>query len=371
LKKVKYDNLEITNIKGKIIAKNGIAKLEKIFMELLGGSTEMNGSYTAVNKSEPKADFSLLFKNFDIPTLYKSFVTIKKFTPIAEYCSGKINGNISLQTVLDNEMMPVYNTLDSKGTFSSDNIGIKNNKIFNAIADKTKYKEFADPVLKDVEISYTMDDGNITIKPTNFKIAGIKTTFGGNQKIDGAIDYKTDLELPSKFAANVLSKIPGDSPANISVSVKIGGTVDNPKITGFGSNLTDNLKDKTLDVIEKYTGVDKEKAKEILESAQKKADALILEAKNQADKIRKEADNAGKLLISEAKKQGDKLISQATNPITKKAAQLTADKLVKEAEDKAKALNVEADKKATQLTDKAKLEADKIIESANQQVEKL
>ncbi len=364
INKLNYDSILIENIKGQIIIKDGIAKMNNVNMNLLGGSTSMSGSFNTQNEYKPLANFNLNFKNFDISELYKTFNTIETIAPIAKYCTGKIAGDISFTTVLDTELMPVYNTLDSYGYFSSNKIGIKNNKLFNTIADKTKYKEFKDPVLNDIYVAYIMEDGNLTIKPTKFKLAGVKSEFGGTQNIDGAINYDLDMELPASVASNVISKLPGNLPKTVLVKATIGGTLEDPKIVGFSSNLTDAIKDQIVDKIEEYTDLSREKAQEIIDNAQKQAQKIIDAAKKKSDIIIFNADKAGKKLVSEAKVQGNKLIKEAKNPIAKKAARIAADKLVKEANQKSQKLNKDAKKTADAVVKTAQTQADKIVSDA-------
>lgn len=369
IKKFVYDSIDISNITGNIIVRNGIATMENVNMFLLGGETKITGSFNTQNEYNPTADFLLTFNKFEIVKIYESFMSIKKIAPITKYCEGKINGQITVKTIMDADFNPIYSTFDSKGYFASENIGIKNNKLFTSIADKTKYQQLAYPTLNDVKISYVMDDGNITIAPTKFKLSGTESEFGGTQNIDGTINYDLTTELPQSAATNVLTKLPLEIPSKIKVNINIGGTVENPKIAGFSSNITDAVKDQVLEKIEEFTGMTKEEAQKILDNAKKQAQTIIDAAKQKSDIIIMNADKAGQKLVSEAKTQGQKLVNEAKNPIAKKAAQVTADKLVKEAKEKAVQLNKEAKKDSQIIIDEAQKQADKIVADAQKKVE--
>ncbi len=373
LKKIIYDEIEISNTEGKIVVNGGKLLLDKLKMELLEGSMFMSGSYDSKNIEKPIADFNFNISGFDIRKTYDSFLTVKEIAPITKNCVGKISASLSLNTVLDKEMSPVYNTLNSKGSFSSANIGINDNNIFNQLSDITKLEEFRNPKLKNIHVAYKIKNGNLTIEPTSFKIGGGTVSFAGTQSLDKSIDFDLGMQLPQSAAKQVLSKLPIDGlPDKIDVTAKIGGTVTDPKITKFESNLTNSIKDRVKEEIKKVKEDVKEEARKILADAQKHADRVIAEAKTVSKNIKKEADKAGKKVINESKKQGKELIKKAGNNIIKrKIAEETSKKLEKEARKKAKQLNQKADKESKKIIKKAENESKKIMDDAKKRVEKL
>ncbi|MCD4693171.1 MAG: hypothetical protein K8R79_09665, partial [Calditrichales bacterium] len=372
LKKVLYDKLIITKLKGLIIIKDSKLDMKQLRMNMLGGTMNLSGSYDTKDPKNPATDLNLTVSNFNIPKVYQAFETIKEFVPITENCTGDISANISLNSILDNEMMPVLSSLNSSGKLNSNNISIKNNRLFEKLANKTKQSKFNSPRVKNFDISYIIDDGNLTVKPSKFKIAGTDVTFGGIQKIDRTLDFDLGMILPKNIAGNLLSNFPiGSSKDNVDVTANIGGTATDPKITGFSSALTGDVKEVVEEKIEEVKENVKEKADQILKDARKRADLVIAEAENQAKNIRSNADKAGKRLISEAESQGDKLIREANNPITKKAAEISKKKVVDNAKNQAKNLNNKADKEANNVIKVANTKADKIMSDAKIRADKL
>jgi hypothetical protein len=365
LKKIKYEKLDIKNAVGKIIIRDSKLDMQQLKMDLLGGSMILTGSYDTKIKDKPMADLSMQISNFDIPEVYQAFATVKQLVPIAENCVGDISAGISLTSVLNNDMMPIFNTLNSQGNLNSNRISVKDNKLMGSLADRTKQDKFRSPKIKDFDISYLINNGDLTIKPATFKLAGTEVSFGGVQKLDRSLDLDLGMMLPQKIAGNILSKLPlGNSADKIDVKAKIGGTATDPKITGFSSSATGDLKEGVEEKIEDVKEEVGEKVNELLENAQKEADKIIKEAELQADKIRQNADAAGKKLISEAEAQGDKLIREAKNPIAKKAAEITKKEMVDKAKKQANNLNLKADKEANDLVNAAKVKADKIVNDA-------
>ncbi len=372
LKKIIYDKLEITNTTGKIIVKNSKLDMNQLKMNLLDGSMIMSGSYDAKEISKPKADFNMNISNFDIKKMYESVTTIQEMATFAESCGGKISMSLDFNTILDNEMMPVYETFNGSGNIKSNSIGVRNNKAFNRLADLTKVEKYRNPTLQNIDVYFKITNGNIIVEPTTLSASGSKFTFGGTQNLDKKIDFDISMEIPSNLAGNVLSNLPvGNMPSEIEITAKIGNTVDDPKITNFRSNVTDGLKEELEEKVEEVKEVAKEKAKKLLENAQREADRIVKVAEQQANNVRTQARKGGDLIISEARNQGNALIKKARDPFSKKAAKIASDKLVKEARKKANQLNNEAKKQSDNIINKAKQKSKQILDKAKRDAEKM
>lgn len=373
IKRLLYDGMEITDIKGLISLDGGVASLNSIDMNALGGNIGMSGNYNS-QPVKPLADFAFTLSGIDIQQVYKQFMSIQRLAPFAEYCNGRISGNMSLNTTLEADMMPDYSTLNSRGEIRSAAIGVKDNSVFSALSKATKMDAFSNPTLKDVQAEYEIKNGNLELKPTNFNIKDSDIEIAGTHNLDKTIDFRLNLNMPGKYAEKILNKLPENrnTPETIETEVKIGGTSDNPKITGISNNLTEGLKETVEEKIEEVKKDVKEEAQRIINEAQKKADAVIAAAEKQAANIRSEAKKAGDKLIREAEKQGDALIAKAgNNPIKKAAAKKSKEELVKTAHKKAKDLNNEADKQAKKVTGAAQKEADDIMEAARKNADSL
>ncbi len=365
LKKIKYDKMLITDAKGKILVKNGKLDMNNLNMNMLGGKVRISGLYDAADLSKPKVDFNLNMTRISIPEVVKTFTSVKTIAPIIENCIGDINADISLNSLLKQDMTPILKTLISSGNLSSNNIRISGNGLLGKLANATKQNKFKSPRVNDFNLKYSIDNGKLTVKPSTFKLAGTKVTLGGTQGLDKKLNLNLDMELPKRIASGFISGISGGNPnQNVKIGAKIGGTSDNPKIAGLSSSLTDNLKDEVKEKVNDVKKQAKEKANKIIEDAQKQANAIISQAEKQAANIRNEAKKQGQRLISEAGRQGDRLIKEAHNPIAKKAAEISKQELIKKARQQANNLNAQADKQANNVIKAARNRADKIVNDA-------
>ncbi len=371
-----YDDLTIDQMKGQITIKNEIASLKDLAFNLLGGSAKMNGSYNSQNHLQPIADFDYELKQIDIAQTAKAFTTVEKYAPIAKYAQGKVSSTMKLTTAVNADMEPVYETMNGRGSISTDQVVLEGSDFLKKLADTMKSPKLAKQTVQDLNATFVIKDGKITTDPFDVKIDKMKATVSGYTSFDETMDYLMAMTIPrgelggdfNKMAEGLLgqaNKFLGGNMSmgeNIKVDVRISGDIADPKITPSfagmdGANVKDQAKEAVKEAINEKIDEGKEKVKE---EASKQAEKIIADAQKQADKIVKDAKDAGDDLRKEADKQAKNLMDEAKNPLSKKGAEIAGNKLKDEADKTAKNLEKEAQKKADDIMKKARDEADKL-----------
>lgn len=388
LNQILYDNYDITNFVGNVRLKNGIASLEPVKMNLLGGSIEMLGSYDSRDPKAPKMDFDFNLKGFEIKKTVETFNTIEKLAPIAKNCDGEIASSFKLKATLDERMEPIQESMNGGGTLKSNSITIGGSESLNKLADLIKSDKYKEVTLKNIDASFMIENGNIIISPVDIKWNNSKATFGGKQGVDQSIDYTLNIDFPRSDLGGANQLIDGlmakggglTQGANLGETINLDvfftGTVTEPKISLGMKDMVTGIKDKVKDLIN--TGKNeaiaeaKKQATALLAEAQKRSQQLITEAKKQADAIRKGGKKAAEKAKAEADKQIDKLLKDAGgNPIAKMAAKEAGKKLKAEATKKAAKIEQEANKKADQLVSETKKQTSNLTASAKSEGDKL
>nr|NQU94310.1 hypothetical protein [Bacteroidota bacterium] len=399
-----YDNIELSDVKGSIRVKDQTISLDQLKMNVLDGTITMSGSYNTAEEM-PLADFMLDLKNIDFQKAYKTFGTIKKFAPIAEKTSGKFSSNVSLKTILDKEMMPVYESINGGGKLKTTPIVVQNVNTLNKLADLLKMEDLKRLSLSPVDISFEFINGKVFVKPFDIKYRDIKATIQGWTAFDQTMEYGMKLTVPrAKFggAANaVLENLVGE--ANklgtnfslgdmVDINVRIGGTVMDPKIKyglGEGSgNRVNDLKKKAQEELQRQKQILEEKARKELEAkkaaarkeadkiladAEKEAQKVLKEAQKQADAINKTASETSEKAMKEAEKQAQNLIDEAkkSGPIAEMAARTASEKLKKEAFKEAEKAVAAAREKSDDILNAAKTQTEKIRSDARKRSDQL
>lgn len=403
--KVIYDNLELTNVNGKMVVANQAITLDNLDMGVLEGTASLSGKYDAKNPAQPQAQLDMRIADIDIQSAYKSFGTIEKFTPIAEKTQGSFTTNFNMTTLLDKEMMPIYSSLNGKGSLQTTTITIQNVNTFNKLADLLKMPDLKRLLMGPVDISFEFIDGKLLVEPFDIKYADINASVGGWTALDETISYDMILTIPrAKFggAANDIldnlvkeaNKVGTNFSLGETVTVKanIGGTLTDPVVRlfpgdGSGKSMVDDLKNKALEELQRQKEkLEQEarqkleegkvearaKAQKIIDDADKQAQKVIADAQKQADALMATARQSAEKAKEEARKQADKLIAEAkkNGPLAEVAAKATTKSLLAKADDTADNLVKEAQKNSDNIMNAARRQADKIKADAQQQADK-
>ncbi|MEQ9412662.1 MAG: AsmA-like C-terminal region-containing protein, partial [Cyclobacteriaceae bacterium] len=99
---VKMMDYTITNTSGDIIVKDGIANLQGLKFNMLGGKFQMTGTYNTKDIAHPKYDMDLKIEGLAIQQAASSFSVVKTYAPIA----GLVNGDFSTDFKISGELLP-------------------------------------------------------------------------------------------------------------------------------------------------------------------------------------------------------------------------------------------------------------------------
>ncbi len=334
LKKILFQKMTIADLKGGMRVADGTLSLDKLKMQLFGGSATASGSYsTAANPRQPQLKLSAAFTDASFQQTFEELEMVRQLVPIFAKTGGDYSLAMDLQTALDAQMSPDLKSLNASGEIKSANIHVQNIEAFDALAKALNNDALRKIEAKDVAIRFTIRDGRIATQPFDLKMGGVNINLAGSTGLDQTIDYTAKVALPAATTGGVLQN----------VGVKIGGTFSSPKITlGVKEAAQEAVKNVVDQQIQKLTG----------------SESLSAEIEKQAENLRREAKAAGDKLVEAAQAQRTKLVEEASKKgsLAKFAAEKAGDKLVSEAEKQAANLTAEAERQIEKLTAKNKAE---------------
>ncbi|HEY9114788.1 MAG TPA: AsmA-like C-terminal region-containing protein [Bacteroidales bacterium] len=387
--KLSWDDIEVSNINGNLKLKNGKASLEQLSMNLLGGGMNGNMSYDTKDTLKlPLATINMNMANIDIPQTFTAFNTIQRLAPIAKYCTGKIGGTLELTSRLKPNYDLDLNTVESYGNLRTGLVKIKNADALKKLSQALQLAKFSDDIsVDDINISYVVHNGKLTMKPFKSKILGYPFEFGGWQGLDQTLHYNMIVDLPLSMLGAEANKLIDNLTAlagkngvkldlnkTIPVNIAITGTVPDPKFgVGLSNlNLTDNFKDQLKDELnaqkDEALKLAHEQAAKLLAEAEKQGDMLIAEAEKQAAKLLQTIDKSAEDLKAETQKQIDDLVKQAGNDIIAKTlAKKAGEELKKQSDKEIEKLKSDAVKQSDQLVNVAKQQKATLVNAAQKQ----
>ncbi len=360
-----YDKLTINNTVGVLYVKDGKVRMDNLSMDMLEGKMVLNGEYNTQDMTKPSIDFNMNVSQFDITSTLSSFSMMESMFPEPQNYVGKVSAKLTLNSLLDQQMSPVLNSIESKGTLNTHNIEIRNSKIFGKIADVLKNEKYRTLKPGDLTIHFEIKEGRVMFEPINFDVPPVKVALSGDQGLDQTLNYAVKVTTPTSSigaGADLLSRLPGGSTIKeLSLAGKVTGTISDPKIQLDMTNIAGTVIDAAKQqVTEAVTQKIEETKAQVREEVAKQVDNLMAEAQKQAQNVRDGAKSAADKLRSEANSAADKLEGEAKNAIQKQAAKIAADKLRKEGEANAKKLEQEGEKQAQSIIDTATQKAEEI-----------
>jgi len=376
-----YNKIKVNNVKGHIIAKNGILSFRETGMDLLGGKIEMNADYDTRDTLKPfmKADMNI--ESLGIKDAFNTFNTIQMLAPTAKGVNGKVSVRLSYSSQLGRDFMPVISTISGSGKLQSEEVTLVESAVYNLMKQSLKLSNKYSNTFKDINASFKVNNGRIYVSPFNTKVGNIKMNISGDQGIDQTLSYVIKTEIPrSELGSSVNSLIDNLSataaafgvafkPADImKVNVKVTGTFLKPVVTPFFGNTPPDssagMKETVKETIKEAVSEGLDQAKEKAKSeAEIQADKLIREAEEKGRQLREEAAKGAEKIRQEADSQAQKLVKEAEpkGALARLGAQKAADTIKKEADKKANQLIQEADTQSAKLLDEAKLKREELI----------
>jgi uncharacterized protein involved in outer membrane biogenesis len=266
IKTVKMMDYTITNATGDVIVRDGVANLNGIKFNMLGGSFVVNGSYNTKDINHPKYDFAMKIDNMQIQQAASSFSVIQTYAPIAGLVNGSFGTDFKISGELGQDMMPKMSTINGAGLIKVAQAALTQSKLVSGVTSLTKLDDADQVTLKDVLMSATINDGRLSVKPFDAKFGSYTTTISGSTGLDGTINYTLKMNVPAgKLGSQLQGFINQNTGANnptseIPVTIGLGGTYKDPKTSLIATEQKQQLK-------EAVTNVAEEKGKEVIKDA--------------------------------------------------------------------------------------------------------
>ncbi|AOW19665.1 AsmA family protein [Urechidicola croceus] len=251
---VKYDNLNLKEVKGTLIIKDEQAILQNMTSNLFDGKLAVSGNVSS--KTEvPTFNFNLGATDFNLAQSFSDLELFQSLAPIAKAFEGKLNTTINLSGSLDKEFIPNLNTVsgDAFAQLSTTDINTKEGLVLNKLQGVLNFVDFEKLDLKDLKTKFEFTEGKVTVKPFNINYKDIDIKVSGSHNFDKTMSYDAVFNVPAKYLGNevnqLINKI-NDTEINkitIPVTANITGSYTNPQIK---TDLTSGVTNLTKQLIE-------------------------------------------------------------------------------------------------------------------------
>ncbi|WP_136668565.1 AsmA-like C-terminal region-containing protein [Flavobacterium sp. H122] len=235
--KVNFEGLSINGLTSYLSMHNGEMNLKNTGFDLIGCKVKMNATYKNLNTKRAKFEYQIIAKDFDVKKAYTEVKMFRDMVSAAKSAEGIVSLDYKVAGYLNEEMKPIYPSLNGKGILSVKNVKMKGFKLFNAISKTTTHEGIKNPDLSEIDIKSSVKKNIMTLEQFKFKVAGFRPKIAGQTSLDGKLNLKMRLGLPPLGI--------------IGIPLKISGTQDKPivKITKKYEDLEETNFDESSDTI--------------------------------------------------------------------------------------------------------------------------
>lgn len=362
LDKVLFQNMVIDNLIGNIVIRNSKAEMTNLKMNTLGGSLVINGFYETTNPKKPTTGLNLIVDNFDIQSTFKTFNTVKKIAPAAEYSKGNFSATLQNFNVgMDSKMEPDLNSVKAFGTFKTSKVVVGGFPPFVKLGEALKMDALKSTEVTNLSLKYKMENGRIILEPFDTKINNINTNISGSTGIDQTIDYKWKMEVPKAMfggaasgALDGLLKAANDKAGTnmaagdkIKVNVGFGGTTMKPTVKT-------SLKEDTQSAVATVTT---QAVNTAIDKAAEEAQKILDDAKAKCEQINAETAAGVEKQKTEGYALADKMVEEEKNPLKKIAVKKLAEEARKKVDAQCEKTKADGAAKCDKQMEEAKARA--------------
>lgn len=287
-KQVLYDNYNITNAKGALLVKDESVYFKDMALQMLDGTVKMNGMYTTKDPQKPFVDIDFGIEKMSIQKAFTAINTIKLLAPIAKFTKGEFSTNLKFNSLLKQDMMPVYSSINASGFANIIEAVIDGFEPLNKLAAGLSNNNLKKLEVHDLLTKFNITDGRLNVAPFNIKKGDILMNIQGSNGLDQSLDYVLGINLPramlgkaNETANSVLASLNKKIGSNVEVNetVKVnallGGTITKPTLK---LDLASGLKNEAQSVVNQLVA---DKKAELQNKAKEEVTKLSNQAKEQ------------------------------------------------------------------------------------------
>lgn len=196
VKKIKYNDINLTDGKGQMLLQNGKLSLLQTGFTIINAPVTMDATYASIGPKKAIFDYHIQAKDFDIKRAYKEIKLFHDLASAASSAEGTVSLDYMLKGKLNANMRPIYPSLEGGGILSVNKVKMKGFKLFTAVSKETGKNDLNNSDLSKIELKTKIKNNIITIEPFKMRVSGFRPKMQGQVSFDGKLNMKFRLGLP-------------------------------------------------------------------------------------------------------------------------------------------------------------------------------
>lgn len=238
LRNVIYDNIELKNAKGTAAIQDETISIRNFTSDIFGGNMALSGN-VSTKTQVPTFAMNLNLSDIDIDQSFEKLELLQFLAPIAKALQGHLNTNFDLKGNLTHDFTPDLKTLGGSvmAKILTAEVNPEQAPLLASLGEKVPFLNLNQLSLQNLTTHLTFDNGNIAVKPFQFKHKDIVVDVAGSHSLDKSMNYQLKLDIPAKYLGSDVTKLLKDlkqeeaEKMHINLPVGITGTFTKPQVS--------------------------------------------------------------------------------------------------------------------------------------------
>lgn len=204
IKKLRFKTMDIENIHGKLILKDGKLQLSEMRLKTLAAEMATNITYNPVTEKEADLRFDFSLNKVEMSRISEMLPVLDSLFPMTKSFEGSVDFRIRGVSKLDHSMNLKTPTLKGIAAIKASNIMIFDSATFKEIADMMMFKSSKKNPIETLNLEMIISNNQLEILPSYLEIDRYELAVNGIQKLDMSYDYHISvLKSPVPFKLGV------------------------------------------------------------------------------------------------------------------------------------------------------------------------
>ena len=211
LDKVIYDNLEVKDIVGKAVLKDGVVSLNRISLDAIGANAQSSIVYRNISPEKSKAFIDIELHQVDISKIGELIPSIDTIMPMMKTFEGVIDFAFRAVTDVNQDMSIDIPSMKAAISIEGTDLVLLDSDTFKQISKLLLFKNKNRNVVDSLGVHVVVRDSRVDVFPFEVEIDRYRTIIGGTQDIniqdnDLTLNFKYNISIvksPLPFKAGV------------------------------------------------------------------------------------------------------------------------------------------------------------------------
>ena len=234
---VMYDNLPLQEVSGTLLVRDQSLLLQNVRSQMLDGALALNGELST-RSGKPEFRMDLGVDGFRIREALETIDLFRTLAPIASILEGRLNSQVSLSGLLNNDFSPDLMSLGGRvvaEVLAARPSGQKA-AVLQALDNGLDFVNLEELDLKGLKTYLSFENGKVAVKPFTVRYRDISVNVEGGHTFDQQLSYQATFDVPAHYLGPEVNRLlkelndPGLEQVTVPVSARISGSYTRPAV---------------------------------------------------------------------------------------------------------------------------------------------